>query len=391
MLTNEQRGLVRDNMGLVGVHLRRNVVNLSHPKHKREWDDLFQEGCLGLIRAATAFRQERGIPFASFALPRIHNAVSRALQTKFDTIYSPPPRTRRKPPPRPRGTPPSTERTPPVPPNDTPSPGVRRDRESRLPKNSVWSSGLPDRVDAHPATPSPRPLPLGGGEGLSERPFTRPVRQRGRGVIGDARMQRGRGVLKGPRALYRKHPGAPPEADPAHRQTIGERLREKYERAVKAAAQTESSRASRRGDRKRLVRALVEERFLVPEESSRRPLRHIARDTRSSYGRVADCDKQLNVEIRRTLEADPEFRALQRISKTDPVGAELSIDEDLERQLAGITAAEFTRRFAVAPRDVRASMLQTLLELSPGDLAEIVQSRIASLPTDARERLLRGG
>jgi hypothetical protein len=159
---------------------------------------------------------------------------------------------------------------------------------------------------------------------------------------------------------------------------------------VKVAAQAVSSRASTRGDRERLVQALVEERFLVPEEASRRPLRHIARDTRSSYGRVADCDRQLHEAIRRTLEADPEFQALQKLSKSDPVGGQLSIDEKLERRLAGITAEEFARRFAVARQEERASMLQGLLELSPGDLEEIVQTRVAALPAEARERLLRG-
>ena len=317
ILTDEQRRLVRDNVGLVAVHLRRNVVNL-HPKWEREWDELFQEGCLGLIRAAAAFRAERGIPFAAFALPRIHNAVSRAILTKFNTIYVPPQRTKR------------TPRRPPH--HEAASIGVRRDEEARGPKVFEISGDLAYR------------------------------------------------------ATYRQRP----DAELAHRQTVGERLREKYERAVQEAAQAVSSRASTRGDRERLVRALVEERFLVPEEASRRPLRHIARDTRSSYGRVADCDKQLNVEIRRTLEADPEFRALQKLSRTDPVGAELTIDENLERRLAGITAAEFTRRFAVAQRDVRASMLQSLLELSPGDIEQIVQSRVATLPPDARERLLRG-
>jgi len=189
------------------------------------------------------------------------------------------------------------------------------------------------------------------------------------------------------RAACRQHPSA---QQAPHRPTVGERLREKYERAVQGAAQTESSRVSTRGDRERLVRALVEERFLVPEEASRRPLRHIACDTKSSYARVADCDKQLSDEIRRTLEADPEFHALQRISKTDPVGANLSIDENFESRLAGITASEFTRRFAVAQRDVRASMLHSLLELFPGDLEEIVRTRVLTLPADARERLLRG-
>lgn len=376
MLTDEQRRLVRENVGLVAVHLRRNVVNHRNPKWEGEWDELFQEGCLGLIRAASVYRAERGIPFAAFALPRIHNAVSRAILTKFNIIYIPPRRSSR---------------------NDGPSIGVRRDEEARGPKVFALSSHLTDRGRASTESPSPCPLPLEGGEGSNERPCAPLFPQRGRGITEDARSQwekgdleevrsqRGRGVIEGPRSRCQM-----PEADSASRSTVGERLREKYERAVKEAAQTVSGRASTRGDREQLVRALVEERFLVPEDDLRRPLRHIARDTRSSYGRVADCDRQLHVEIRRTLEADPEFHALQKLCKTDPVGGELRIDEDLECRLAGITAAEFTRRFAAAQRDERASMLQSLLELSPGDLEDIVQSRVATLPTDARERLLRG-
>lgn len=319
-LTDEQRRLVRDNLGLVAVHLRRNVANFANPKRKREWEDLFQEGCLGLIRAATAFRRERGIPFAAFALPRIHNAVSRAMLTKFDTIYVPPRRLSKS------GASPDGNL-------DHASTGVRRDKESvRAPKALAISADLADR------------------------------------------------------AANRQHP----DMAPTHHSTVGERLREKYHRAVVEASQTVSSRASRRGDRGRLVRALIEERFLIPDEGSRQPLRRIARDTRSSYGRVADCDKQLHDEIRRTLEADPEFHALQRISKSDPVGGDLPIDPDLDRELAGTTAAEFTRRFAVAQGDERARMLQHLLEFSPRDLENIVQRRVAALPPEARERLVRG-
>ena len=88
-LTDQQRRIVNENIGLVAVHLRRYVTNLSQPRRDREWEDLFQEGCLGLIDAATRFRAERGIPFVAFALPRIHNAVSKALQAKFSTVRIP--------------------------------------------------------------------------------------------------------------------------------------------------------------------------------------------------------------------------------------------------------------------------------------------------------------
>lgn len=336
-LTDEQRRLVRDNLGLVAVHLRRNVFNLSRPRRKREWEDLFQEGCLGLIRAAAAFRAERGIPFAAFALPRIHNAVSRALLTRFSTIYVPPRRSSPKDDSSIRfASPTSKEMGHPSNPDsivDSPSIGLRRDEESdRAPKVMEMSAELADRA---------------------------------------AHCQRS-------------------DAASEHHPTVGDCLREKYERAVREAARTVSNRASRRGDRQPLVRALVEERFLVPEEESRRPLRRIARETRSSYGRVVDCDRQLNDEVRRTLAADPEFRALQRLSRTDPVGMKRSIDEDLERELAGIAAVEFTRRFAAAQSAERARMLQNLLEAAPGDIGEVIQSRVAALPADARERLFRG-
>ncbi|MCH9002296.1 MAG: hypothetical protein IIC02_06955, partial [Planctomycetes bacterium] len=89
-LSDTQRKLVSENIGLVAVHLRRHVANLAEPRRDREWDDLFQEGCLGLAAAAERFRPERGIPFAAFALPRIHNAVSKALQRRFSIVYVPP-------------------------------------------------------------------------------------------------------------------------------------------------------------------------------------------------------------------------------------------------------------------------------------------------------------
>lgn len=78
-LTEGQRKLVEDNMGLVGLHIRRCVRNTAVGKSDRDYDDLFQEGCIGLIQSARKFDPQAGIPFAAFALPRIHTAVSAAL------------------------------------------------------------------------------------------------------------------------------------------------------------------------------------------------------------------------------------------------------------------------------------------------------------------------
>ena len=51
-LSADQQALVARNLGLVGLHLRNRVPTPRQPMRQREYEDLFQEGCLALIRAA---------------------------------------------------------------------------------------------------------------------------------------------------------------------------------------------------------------------------------------------------------------------------------------------------------------------------------------------------
>ncbi len=302
-LTEGQRRLVRENVGLVSVHLRRFVANLSHPRRDREWDDLFQEGCLGLMRAAVLFRPEAGIPFAAFALPRIHNAVSRALHIRFSTVYVPPKRR-------------AARDAPPTPVDHRPKVHqLSPEHEQRLPSRG-----------------------------------TRPV-------------------------------------DGATLETVGERVREKYVRAVRAVSIELASRTSRRGDRDRLVRVLVDERFLVPHDEAKTALRRIARDTHSSYARVAQCDKTLAEAIRARLELDPEFVDLQRRMRADPEGGDRPIDDDLEGRLTRTSAEAFAARYRRARPYEQAVALARLLTLSNRDMADWVGRRVAVLPPAVRERL----
>ena len=317
-LTEEQRRLARDNIGLVAVHLRRFVFNLARPQRDREWEDLFQEGCIGLIRAAGSYRPERGIAFAAYALPRIHNAVSRALRERFSTVRVPETRSGHK----------------------VTGGDAEAVDDSQPPRAYSFSVELEDRVvDRRRKNPSPE------GPGLGEKP-----------------------------------PG----------ETVGGRLRDKYDRAVHQAGDAIATRASARGDRDELIRVLTEERFLVPDEESRRALRQIARDTRSSYARVAQCEKRLAEAIRQTLEADPEFRRLESWARTGPVGVDLPIDETLEGELAAASAHEFLRRYRRAGSSERAAMLARLVEASHQGLEKLVLSRVSSLSPPARERLLGG-
>lgn len=312
-LDEKQKALVQNNLGLIGVHLKRYVANLSQPRHDREREDLFQEGCIGLIQAARTFREESGIPFAAFALPRIHNAVSRALRTRFHLVRMAPP--------------------------------------SRDPRVDRSQTTEPEAKAFHP------------------------IRHSLTDAIGYVAADR-----------HQPDPPAPP--DPSH-ETIGQRVREKYERAVHTSRAAVGTRASIRGDRDRLVQLLADERFLIPHEESKRPLRQIARDTKSSYARVSQCNTQLADTIRRTLDEDPEFGELRRRAKVHPLGLEAPIDEELEETLVQACASEYVRRFVEADGLDRARMLQGLLEVGKVRVDKLVRRTFLELPKDSRERLLR--
>jgi len=310
-LSDEQRRLVMDNLGLIGVHIRRHVPRIYAPRREREWEDLFQEGCLGLIRAAADFEEERGIPFASFALPRIHTAVSRALHGKFTLV------------------------------------SVPRSRRSR-------------------------------GKDPTERPESFPVVEEFR----DPRRHR-----------YRSRPDERHEPFSTRRQTVAERLREKYERAVRTAgrivADESRARGVTRGDRKELVHTLAEDRFLVPRKESRKALRQIARETRSSYGRVAEAERLMSVALQKLLADDPEVQLLRRWARSSSGGTASVVGAEVESMLKETGVAELLRRFRAAGAADRAAMLRSLHNMAPADLERKLRTVLALLPGISREQLLQ--
>src|SRR5262249_36803890 len=78
-LNDAQRDLVAKHIGLVGVHLRHHPGFLTVAQRRNQWHDLFQEGCMGLIHAATTYGEGNPIPFPAWALLRIHMYVSLAM------------------------------------------------------------------------------------------------------------------------------------------------------------------------------------------------------------------------------------------------------------------------------------------------------------------------
>ena len=308
-LTEEQRALVRDNLGLVAVHIRRFVKNLRGPYRDRERDDLFQEGCLGLARAAADYRPQRGIPFIAYALPRIRHAVSSALHSAFSTVRIPPKRI------RPRTTAPTDDKV-----ETTTAPKVYSLSDERTPRLAARES---------------------------------------------------------------RSPGGPSN------ETIGQRLRDKYEQAVRAAQDELAGHITVRGDLDQLVRLITEERLLVPLEEARRSSRRIARETHSSISRVTDTEKRLTTMIRHTLDADPQLRELQRLARGDPMGTDIPIDADVECALRSAEADELMRRYQNADPTDRARLLHEVLEQSRIDIEGIFQARVSRLSNEVRQKLLR--
>lgn len=70
-LDDAERMLVEQNTGLVGFVLRRRHTP------DNEWDDSFQDGLIGLMRAAQKFDPARGYQFSTYAMAWIRQAVQR--------------------------------------------------------------------------------------------------------------------------------------------------------------------------------------------------------------------------------------------------------------------------------------------------------------------------
>lgn len=80
-LTDEQVALVNDSLGLVGR------IAKESRERRIDYDDRFQAGCVGLIRAVQKFRPEMGFTLATYADAWIKQAIQRAAR-KAPTMAS---------------------------------------------------------------------------------------------------------------------------------------------------------------------------------------------------------------------------------------------------------------------------------------------------------------
>lgn len=73
-LNDVQRSLVEENLFVVKLAIRSAVV-VNETIYGFEYDDLFQEGCIWLCKAAVNYRPESGIQFSTFACTVVANGL----------------------------------------------------------------------------------------------------------------------------------------------------------------------------------------------------------------------------------------------------------------------------------------------------------------------------
>ncbi|GIK17179.1 MAG: hypothetical protein BroJett003_21430 [Planctomycetota bacterium] len=315
-LSAERKRLVEDNLGLVGVHLKRFVPPRSRQDCDRE--DLYQEGCLGLIEAGGRYDPGSAIPFASYALARIHRSVSAAMHEEPGLIRTPDPR--------------------------------RRRRRSRADASAQGIAG----------------------------PRIRPIVQS---------LDDGADSVKIREALAGET-DADESATAALGATIRERIRDKHQRALRAAAEALSRSGGAPASRPQLLRRLVEERRLVARESHRTPLRQLARETECSFSLVNRCDQALESRACAMLAGDPEFRELRRRALSSEAGLDAVVDGDLERAVVTVGAASLKDRVEAARGPELAATLAAILEtLDRTVLAMWIADLYETLDTAARESI----
>lgn len=88
-LSDEERAAAARHVPLVYLHLRRQLGVSRRGMTDREFDDLFQEGCIALMRCVRTHDPCRHGSFAAYAMARIHHAVSQTLRERDGGIRVP--------------------------------------------------------------------------------------------------------------------------------------------------------------------------------------------------------------------------------------------------------------------------------------------------------------
>lgn len=83
MTPEERNKLVEDNMGLAYSYAQRFCAT------NMEYEDLAQEGMIGLMDAVERFDPNRGVKFSTYAVWHIRKSIMEAIRSRNDTVRTP--------------------------------------------------------------------------------------------------------------------------------------------------------------------------------------------------------------------------------------------------------------------------------------------------------------
>ena len=117
------------------------------------------------------------------------------------------------------------------------------------------------------------------------------------------------------RRLYARRLG-PPNDGP----TIGSLVGRRYLRAAKRAVRVMKRIAGRSSERMRIIDRCFAERWTIPDEEGRTPIRQIVRSLGCSLGGVTHCEARFRQLVAETLSADPAYSMLRRLARANGTG-----------------------------------------------------------------------
>ena len=133
------------------------------------------------------------------------------------------------------------------------------------------------------------------------------------------------------------------EPDSRNRPTIGDLARQRWERLAREVVDEMVRDPRGRPDTAGLIRACLEERWLVAREESRFPLRGLAERFHSGLGRVTHYEQRFRAEFERAIRADPALAWLVKLA-----GGRRA---DMFRRMSSEEEAEYRRRFVAEHAD----------------------------------------
>jgi hypothetical protein len=270
MSTRQQR-FVEQNIPLVHLTLRRCRELASVREPGREPGELVQEGCLALVEAVRSHDPARHGAFATFAMARIHYAMSRFAHEHQSLIRVPFITQRRR--------------------------KQRRDH---------------DTADRHRPEPLPRVVRMSD-------PRKTPSQNRARHLYAEGFGRRWDGT------------------------TIGDLVRERYDRAASQVVSRLKHSPRCAADFSELVDRCSRERWTVPEPGARTPIRRLAAALGCSLGRITRCEERFRTQVIAELDADVAYGELLRLGRgrTDGWRHRLADDEVAKlRRLGGAGVEE---------------------------------------------------